>query len=184
MKFFLPINKEGYELVQPLDAKDFETINTTINGRLQMGNYKEIQMTLLTKDERGKPRIPSDAPWLGDHALILKPTAVKEMDFFLFKDCELFPLGCEGAQLMIVNPIHLVDALDEERSTVRRLAPQGRIWRIDKYEFHPERIQGLHIFKISNLRVSSVYVSDAFVARWKEAGLKGMEFNPVWEGAS
>ena len=71
------------------------------------------------------------------------------------------------------------DALDEEASSIVRFAG-GRIMMIREHAFRADVVGENEIFKIPNLRVSRTYVSQRFVDRWTESGLKGLDFNQVW----
>ncbi len=73
-----------------------------------------------------------------------------------------------------------VYTLDEESSTVRRITPGGRIWRVDNHVFRPAQTKDPRLFKISNLRVSPTFVSQEFAAEWKAANLEGLDFVEVW----
>jgi hypothetical protein len=127
--------------------------------------------------------MPSDSPWLGSHALILRENVANGIfGAMLREEGELLPLDCPGAQLVIYNPTHVVDALDEAISSVSRLA-DGRIWRIQKYEFREDLIKDFHAFKIPQLRVSPTFVSQRFVDLWRASNLKGLDFNCVWKSS-
>jgi hypothetical protein len=180
MRVFEPVGQEGYELAQPTDPRDFELMNSMIDGRTRRHGWRPVKAVLIRFDETGRARAESDAPWLGSHALVMKQAAFDAMEPLIGTHSERLDLDCDEARLVVVNPIHLVDALDEPRSEVDRLEPSGRVWRVGRYEFRPERIQSLPIFKITSLRVSPTFVSEAFVARWIGAGLQGLRFEQVW----
>jgi hypothetical protein len=86
-------------------------------------------------------------------------------------------------QLFVINPLHVIDALDEMRSDVKRFS-SGRIMKIDRYEFSPMRLPDIPLFKIPNLRASPTFVTDSFVAMWQQSELFGLEFNHVWPKAA
>jgi hypothetical protein len=71
-------------------------------------------------------------------------------------------------------------ALDEASSSTRRFS-DGRIYAIDQHVFRYDAIKGSNAFKIENLRVSPTFVSNRFVDAWYAAGLRGLEFDQVWE---
>jgi len=77
------------------------------------------------------------------------------------------------------NPTRVIDALDEDASSVLRFSG-GRIMRINRHVFRPEVVKGIDVFKIPNLRVSPTYVSQRFGDLWNSADLKGLEFKQVW----
>jgi hypothetical protein len=104
------------------------------------------------------------------------------MEPLLSKNGELLPLMCEGAELFVFNPVRLEDALDEAESDVKRFSG-GRIMMITRHAFRPDVINGIDAFKIPNLRVSPTYVGEAFMTRWKNGGLTGLDFKQVWPPA-
>lgn len=55
------------------------------------------------------------------------------------------------------------------------------MWVI-RYCFYPERLKGLTVFKLSELPLQNVFVTDPFVQRVQEGKLVGFNFKLVWEG--
>lgn len=100
---------------------------------------------------------------------------------FLKEYGEVLSLICEQGGLVVYNPLHVVDALDETVSSVLKFE-DGRIMWVQKHAFRKEVIQGLPIFKVTSLQPSPVFMNEEFVRRWHAAGLKGLEFRQVWEG--
>ena len=181
MNIYEPISCDNYELCHPIDPDDFETINVQINGESREADWIPISVRLIREDE-GRKLLPSDSPWLGEHALIFKSQAIDALGPLLREYGELLPLLYNNAQLVVFNPTRVVDALDEEASSVLRFN-SGRIMQVNRYVFYPGPIRGGHVFKIPNFRVSPTFVSQDFVDRWNVAGLKGLEFEPVWSEA-
>ena len=92
-------------------------------------------------------------------------------------------LEVEGAEFRLHNVTSAPDALDEERSEVKRFRSSGRILRILRYELRAELLSDVPIFKLPQQPRSRVYVTDAFVERVTEAGLVGFDFSEVvWSG--
>jgi hypothetical protein len=178
MKIYMPSSPDNYELCHPVRQEDFELINVLINGTSRLEAWNPIPMQIIHED-KGTRFFESDSPWLGGHALIFKPQAVKAIGSLLQEFGELLPLLCNDADVMMYNPTHLLDALDEDASSVLRFTG-GRIMWINKYVFRPEIIGHSDIFKIPNLRVSPTFVSQRFVDLWNSADLKGLEFKLVW----
>lgn len=178
MNIYTPDALNGFELCHPVDHDDFETIKSLINGESRQNQWSPLHMRLIHKDE-GQNLLPSDSPWLGVHTLIFKRTAIDALDSMLRWHGELLPLTCTDAEIFLYNPTHMVDALDENASTIRRFST-GRIMDTERYVFSQDTIRGLHIFKIPNLQPSPIFVSQQFVDLWISAGLKGLQFERVW----
>jgi hypothetical protein len=177
MEIFKALGEEGVEFAHPVDAKDFEALNLAINGRPQLPTWSPIRMKIVRVDE-GRRLRETDSPWLGGHALILRRRAVEAILPLLHGNGEVLPLACAD-ELYVFNPTNLIDCLDDEKSDLVRFKDGNAIMRISKHVFRRERIVGVDAFKIPNLRVSPLFVTDAFVEKWKAAGLTGVEWQVV-----
>jgi hypothetical protein len=175
---YIPLGQDGFELCQPVSARDFERINVEINGTPRQSDWKPVPVNLVHTDQ-GRTLIESDSPWLGSHALIFKAKAFDLMGPALGGYGEILPLTCSEAKLWIYNTMHVIDALDESASSVLRFN-DGRIMMIQRHVFRAELVGENYVFKIPNLRVSPTFVSQRFVDQWNEAGLNGLEFKQVW----
>lgn len=181
MVLYTPLGLDNFELCHPVDEGDFETINLLINGEPRQATWEPLPVRLIRKDQ-GRKLLPSDTPWLGEHALIFKQSAIDILGAMLREYGELLPLECSEAEVFIFNPTRVIDVLDEQRSSLLRFS-SGRIMDISRYIFHADAIRNISIFKIPNLRVSPTFVSQPFVDLWRSAGLKGLEFTQVWADA-
>ena len=178
LNIYTPLGQDGYELCHPVRANDFETIAVATGGTPRHGGWKQIPVTLIRNDET-QNLVESDSPWLGSHALIFRARAVKSMGKVLSDFGELLHLACSEANVWVYNAARLVDALDESASSVRRFK-DGRIMMVERYVFRAAAVRGIDAFKIPHLRVSPTFLSQRFVDRWNESGLKGLEFKQVW----
>lgn len=178
MSIYVPMSPDSFELCHPVRQEDFETINAQINGEPRHAAWKPIAVRLIHEDE-GKGLWPSDSPWLGAHALIFRSTVINVLGRHLREYGELLPLACTETELLLFNVTRVVDALDEDASSVQRFG-SGRIMRVHRYVFRAETIRDVDIFKIPNLRVSPTFVSDRIVELWRHSGFKGLDFKKVW----
>ena len=74
-RVYKPSVAEGWEWVLP----EYEADNLTIVeafGKPTGSTWRPIRMKVLRQDEDGRPWSEADMPWLGTHALILRPRAV------------------------------------------------------------------------------------------------------------
>ena len=120
-----------------------------------------------------------DFPGLSTHIQVFSYKAVKTLADLLEGNGQLFPIACETENYFVFNVTRVIDALDEANSDVERFS-SGRIMDVDRYSFFPERVFGVHVFKIPELVLMDVFVTDPFVERVKTAGLKGFKFRLVW----
>lgn len=178
---YIPVSEEGYEFCYPVLEEDFETLHQLIDGTPRTQSWSPIQMGLIRQDE-GQGLDESDSPFLGSHALVFRKAAAAQLQPLLDEYGELLPVHCEDADLSIFNPLMVIDALDQQASSIVRIS-SGRIIRVSRYVFRPDVVGDIEIFKIPEFRVSPTFVGQLFVDRWLESGLAGLAFEKVWSGA-
>jgi hypothetical protein len=95
---------------------------------------------------------------------------------------ELLPLLSDGgAEMWVFNITSVVDALDEERSSLVRFPDQThRIMKIRTHAFRSDVLNGVGMFKIPQLLRGTVYVNDEVAGAIRDSGLTGLDFQPVW----
>lgn len=84
----------------------------------------------------------------------------------------------KGETVWLFNATTVPDALDNEKSSIVYF-DDGGILDIERYVFKKEIVETAEIFKLPG-GASAVYVSDSFVAKVRDAGLRGVSFAPVW----
>ena len=180
MRVYLPEPEEGFELCHPKHPSDFEVLITQLNGQSRRSTWIPIPMEIVHDDE-GIRLERADSPWLGSHAMILRQDAAALVAPALSEWGELLPLACSEAPLLVYNPTHVVDALDEEASDLDRFS-SGRIMMITRYVFRSDRIGSSTVFKIPELRSSPTFFTEPLKRDWTAAGIRGVHFRLVWEG--
>lgn len=175
---YVPAWAEGFELCQPQRQDDYETLHVQIDGAPRRNSWSPVAVRLIHDDE-GKLLATSDSPWLGSHALVFRKSAIERLGSLLQSNGELLPLACSEADLSIFNATRVIDALDEQASSITRFS-SGRVMRVTRYIFKAAVVADVDIFKIPNLRVSPTFVSERVVHAWTSAGLRGVTFDRVW----
>jgi hypothetical protein len=170
--------QEGFEWVLPVDSADFDVFRS-LDGRPRAAEWKPVRMELLQRDE-GKRLRPSDMPWLGKHAPVLRERAVASLGPLLAPFGEFLPLDCDDADLVVFHTTTVLDALDFDRSTMRR-RPSGNLAMLGQVEFRREMVAGVHAFKIPQFLRGPVFVSQDVVAAAQAARLRGVGFQWVWD---
>jgi len=85
-----------------------------------------------------------------------------------------------GERWWFMHGLTLLDALDEERSQVRRGQSSGHVMAVGRLRVIPEKCKGHALFRLSRGLETWVYiVSSDFVDAWNNAGLRGFEFIPL-----
>jgi hypothetical protein len=176
---YAPQGAEDFECVNTVDNVDYEVL-LQFDGQRRASTWKPIAVRRVRADDR-QGFIPSDFPWLGSHALIMRRAAVDALGDILDPNGEVLPLSTDdGVELFVLNA-RMVDALDEANSSLMKFPGTNRIMRIKKVAFVTSRIEGIDLFRLPH-RASPTYVSGRFVERVKAAGLRGLVFNQVWSG--
>jgi hypothetical protein len=169
--------REGYEWVNCVNDADYEVF-VKFDGSPRVAQWKPVLVRRVQADEHHE-FMPSDFPWLGSDALVMRRRAVESLQDILDAHGETLPLATEdGTELFVFNA-RIVDALDETRSSVMKFPGTNRIMRIKQVAFIASAVRGLDIFRLPH-RASSTYVSDRFVDRFNATGLVGLEFIEVW----
>lgn len=177
MIVYEPLVTNGYEWVNCADAEDYEVFNN-FDGTARGKEWRPVLVRRVRADHSQDMK-ESDFPWLGSWALVMRKAATDALRNILEESGEILPLQTDdGVELSVLNA-QVVDALDEASSDIMRLPSSNRIMLVKKPVFLENPIKGLDVFRLPH-RASSTYVSDEFVKRVKEAGLRGLTFNKVW----
>jgi hypothetical protein len=177
---YTPLGAEGFELCFPVHDEDFDLFTYSIDGTPRQATWRPPSVRLVREDE-GKKLAASDSPWHGSYVLILRRQAIDDLWPILRENGELLPLACPDAELHMFNPTRVLDALDEQASSIERFE-DGRIMLIRRHVFRPALVRGVDIFKIPNPRAGSIFVSERVVQVWTSAGLRGLTFQRLWSG--
>jgi hypothetical protein len=176
---YSPQGVEDFECVNTVDDQDYEVF-LQFDGQPRASTWKPLAVRRVRANDR-QGFDPSDFPWLGSHALIMRLAAVDALRDILDANGEVLPLSTDdGVELFVLNA-RVTDALDEAKSSLMKFPGTNRIMRIKEVAFVASKIEGVDLFRLPH-RASSTYVSERFVQRVKAAGLRGLVFNKVWSG--
>ena len=177
MDIFEPMVREGYEWVNCVEQSGYEVF-ASFDGSIRSADWEPIFVRRVRADEHHDFK-PSDFPWLGSDALVMRRKAIEVLRDILETHGEVLPLKTDdGIELFAFN-VRVVDALDETQSSIMKFPGTNRIMRIQKVAFIASAVQGVDAFRLPH-RASSTYVSQRFVDRVTAAGLVGLEFKKVW----
>jgi hypothetical protein len=177
MKVYEPLVAHGYEWVNCNDDADYEVF-LGFDGSPQEVQWQPVRVRRVRADERQEFK-PSDFPWLGAHALVMRGRAVDALRDILDAHGEVLPLTTEDEVELFVFNARAIDALDEERSSIMKFPGTNRIMRVTRVAFIESAVREVDVFRLPH-RASSTYVSQRFVERVAEARLVGLEFKVVW----
>ncbi|HRI71359.1 MAG TPA: hypothetical protein PK156_44305 [Polyangium sp.] len=179
MQFHTFERTTGYEALEYVDSDDWFHILLGLDGSSHAANWKPFRVRRIGK-ARKRPFRASDSPYEGDYVLIFRRSAVDALRDILDAHGELLPLEDEGGvNLYLYNP-RALDALDQVLTPGWR-DDDGRVTSSSSPVFIPSVVEGADIFKLAAPRAGTIYVSDRFVARWKQAKLEGLDFKVAWD---
>ena len=106
--------------------------------------------------------------------------------FAIWEGCEFVALDIEGQAYYAVNVVHVVNALDRERSCPAS-APLLTA-EMTAYVFRPKRLWPPQIFKLPETSANEILAAsspdsdpmDDLVAVCRQAGLTGLKFQRLW----
>lgn len=120
-----------------------------------------------------------DFPYLVSHVPVFSERALDVLLPLVGTEVEKLPLRTPSGSNVGISVLDTLDCLDLERSKIDWL-DEDRILYIERYVFEPEKVEGRHIFKISQQPFSFVYVTEAFRQAVEESGLQGLALEKVW----
>ncbi|HEX2207713.1 MAG TPA: DUF1629 domain-containing protein [Longimicrobium sp.] len=174
--FELRPDVEGYRWLTLVRESDFNVLSD-LDGSPVSTDWVALTAEWIDDDlNAGKPK--SDFPTLGATP-VFSQRAVDELFDVLVENGELLPLSVDDGTYYVYNTTRIIDALDEERSSVVRFST-GEVMRIAKYVFRDDAAF-LPIFRLPQSRVK-VFVTGPFVDRVKASALTGFDFRLVWDG--
>jgi hypothetical protein len=177
--YILDSDANNHQSLALVDEDDWDLAWGKFDGTPVGESWTPLRVE-IPADEHNLP--PSDFPALG-YIPAFSDRAVDSLRQILDANGEVLPLECEQGDYFAYNVTSLSDALDEAASDVERFETDGRIMEIDRYEFRPDALEGLTIFKLSVTPDRYEYVTDQFVTSVRDAGLVGFKFDrKVWSG--
>ena len=174
MKVWTFLIENGYEWLEPIKEMTFEESHS-YDGRSKIKDWQPFAVR------------PVEQQLFGDFTNVMFTTigvnkrAVEVLSDLIEGQVEFLPLIAADEEWYLLYTTNVVDAVDFSKSDVTFFPNSQRIMCIDKPVFFEKQLKGNHIFKIPQLKLSSLFVSDEFRQRVMEAGLMGIKFELVWD---
>ncbi len=175
MRIYIPTVVEGVEWIGLQDPEQWETF-FALNGPTRSG-WQAPRMQFIEEQDDLTARQYSDFPWCLHNVLVVRDRALPLLRPMLEQYGEILPLLC-AEPVWLFNATNIIDALDEERSTIARFT-DGTVLAIEKHAFRLDAIGDAEIFRLPG-RASNIYVRETVVRRIGELGLLGIAFDLVW----
>jgi hypothetical protein len=130
-------------------------------------------------DMLSKPK--GDYPSLIPSVPVFSRAAVAALRDLLEGAGEILPVKIAREEYFLHNVTRIVDALDESHSILHRF-DDGRVFHDEEHSFFGDKLDGVSIFKVPQMPDLSIFVTDVFVKRVKQAKLKGFWLPLLWSG--
>lgn len=171
---------DQYQALRAVREADLDRLLDGFKGVPMADVWTPIPVETRVVEAPDAARTPSDFPSFGARPAF-SAHAIEELADLLEGRGELLPLLSSDGEYYAFNVLRLVDALDEDGSTIERF-DDGRIMHIDNYEFFADRLAGETIFKLAPAPDAYEFVTDVFVDRVRERKLTGFLFQNIWTG--
>jgi hypothetical protein len=169
----------GYEFVNADRGEGYDAF-AELDGSRRATTWEPVAVHRVVSD-RGRRLRRSDFPWMMSHVLIMRQGAVDTLRDLLEANGELLPLSTDDDVELFAFNARVVDALDEAGSSLTMFPGTHRIMHIKKIGFVKSAVEGVDLFRVPH-RATPTYVSERFVQRVNEAGLRGLDFIEAWSG--
>ena len=166
---------DDYENVVPVREFTFED-DHSFDGRSKIKGWRPIALKAL---EGNLPYgdVASFIPGIP----VVSPKVIEVTKDLIKEEVEVLPTICSDCELYILNVTNIVDAVDYAKAQVKYFPDGKRVLRFIKLAFIEEKVRGNHIFKLTEHKLSSPYVSDEFRQRIIDNDLTGFKFELVWD---
>lgn len=91
---------------------------------------------------------------------------------------EFLLLRTEVGDYFALN-VEFLDCLDVIHSVIKRAESDGSIIGVDKYAFYQDRIADVHMFRVAELGLNRLFVSNRFREVYEKNKFKGLLYYPV-----
>ena len=127
----------------------------------------------------GERNPENDYPEIGLQVPAFSQRAVDRLGRLLSHNGELLALVCDLGEYFAYNVTRVAEAMDPEGSEVFWAADAAWAQDVDRYEFLPDRLRGLTIFRPRE-QPNVVLATNVFLEAVRAAKLKGMSFQKLW----
>ncbi|MFB5673571.1 imm11 family protein [Paenibacillus terreus] len=123
----------------------------------------------------------TDFPRYAPGRLVFSDKSISVLSLLISELVEFLPLKDEKYNFSFCNVLNVLDCVDQSLSVP--IIKSNRVFDYSKMYLHEDMLKEhkRHIFKIPELIRTKVYVSDEFRNAVIDAGLKGLDFDLVWD---
>lgn len=158
-------------------SKIFEMTTLFMEAKSLIASWIPIEVKQYLENEFEQIKPPADFT----RAFTIPAISTKAMDVLkplIENNVELLPIKADVGSYSVLN-VGVIDCLDVEHSAVERFKSSGRVMDVEKYAFYWDRIANIHMFRIKELGLSQLFVSDLFKTTYENNRLTGLLFHPI-----
>jgi hypothetical protein len=174
--FTLEADANKYQNLVLVNEDDWEVIYK-FNGTPIGPSWQPLKVEVLYDEDHSINRPASDFPSFAPHIPVLSQRALKVLGPVLRDNGELLQLSCKDGKYVAFNVTRTLDILDVVKSDIVYFS-SGKILDVKRFVFNSE--PSAVIFKLNQMPLGKVFVTDSFVRTVQEAGLEGFAFQLVW----
>lgn len=173
-----------YRRIKPKDQSIFDGDSLQFDCRERGNSWEQPHVVVPNRASRCGDflefeRVPG--------CLVFRRSALDVLSDIFWNCGEILKLYNSEHELFLLNVTKCIDCLDKNNS-VLHYTGAGILYRIEKYAFRLTEERFPLLFKIPQTKHSLVYKveyenphENSFIERYESAGLKGLEFQLLWE---
>lgn len=155
-----------------------QKLNMLKAGGPLLESWEPVLLELYQDENREQIQLPVPDFTMGVVTIAMSATALELLQPLVYRSVEFLPLLTPFGPYYEMN-VNRVDCLDVSNSIVKRYDHSGLVMSVQKYSFHWDKLNGVHIFLLPELGLSTFFVSNRFKLEVKENNLTGLDFFPV-----
>lgn len=179
--YIMRADANKYDMLIPVAAEKAFVLYKTFDGHSQINSWTPLKVIVLQEEEQTK-KLQGDFPALTSNIPVFSEYASQVLNDILANNGEILPLDCgnKDAIYYAYNVTKVVDALDLEKSEIKYFKDSTKVMRIVHYAFKPEKLHNVYIFRLPQMPLMYVFVTDDFVDVVTRNKLTGFAFEQVW----
>ena len=168
---------ERYDSLRPENGYTYEEM-MSFDGRSHKNDWT-CRKVVPNINPKKNPKFGDRSECMG--VLVFSQKAIEKLYDLIKDDVEILPLECDYGEFSLINVTTVLEALNRKKSKFGVFKGTERISYMEKYEFFENVVKGYDIFKITDDKCGSIFVSDRFVQTVERSKLKGFRFELAWD---
>ncbi len=176
MSVYILESDEKFQDLSLVDDQDWEFINR-LNGTAQGTSWKPLQVEVY-RDDGNRNLEEGDLVLLAGLVPVFSGRAAKSLKEILKASGEFLSLICEEKEYLAFNVTNEIDALNVDHSEIVYFS-SGRVLDIKRCVLNSAPLAESVMFKIPQMPISRIFVTEPFVDAVSEYKFEGFVFKPV-----